>query len=73
LDVDDLKSAGFDVREEGEKRVSMETLARKPVHLYENRRRDDDLFVGCLQEARTCVMILVRAVHGRVKRAGIAD
>ncbi len=51
----------------------METFPGKPVHLDENGRRDDDLLVGCLQEASTRVMVLVRTIHGRVQGAGIAD
>ncbi len=51
----------------------METLPRKPIHLDENGRGDDHFLVDCLQKPCTRVMVLVRAIHGRVKGAGIAD
>ncbi len=72
-DIDDPQPTSVDVGKEGEKRIWMEPLPCKPVQLDENRRRDDHLFVDGLQEACTLVMVLVRAIHGRVKGAGIAD
>lgn len=73
LKVDDAQPAGFDIGEEAEKRVRMQTLSCQPIQLDENGGRNDYLLVHALQQTGARVMVLVCAIHGRVEGARIAD
>jgi hypothetical protein len=66
LEVDDFEPALLSVSKEAQKSIETKTLAGKPVQLDDDRRWDKHLLVSRLEEPCASVMVLVRAIHGRI-------
>jgi len=71
--VDDHECARFDVAQQRHERTRMEAPMDPVVDFDEDWRRDDQLFVGGLDQSTTSPVIRVGPVEGRVQRSGVED